>query len=119
MTSTYKYASIMDFSHSTKIENLNGLVSPGEHLQISSLSIFPVFIFLKPSRPREIPVGVLFRRTFDHFNNGWQSEPRHLVPTHTNQEVKDPTEESRNSSPLTRMPFIVRYLDFKLSGFIL
>lgn len=91
------------------------LVSTSKH----HLSIFPLFIFLEPSRPREIPVGVLFRRTFDHFNNGWQSEPRHLVPTHTNQEVKDPTEESRNSSPLTRMPFIVRYLDFKLSGFIL
>lgn len=41
----------------------------------NDLSLFPLFIFLKPSRLRRIPVGVLFRRTVDHFGNGWQVSP--------------------------------------------
>lgn len=67
----------------------------------NGLSSFPLFICLKPSRLSRIPVGVLFRRNANHFGNDWQSESCPLVPTHTRQEVKDPTEKTHLSPPRT------------------
>lgn len=62
------------------------------HLQTWSLPISCLYFLKTKLRLRQIPVGDLFRRTVGHFDNGWQNESRPLVPTHTSQEVRDPTE---------------------------
>lgn len=91
---------------------LSSPVSTSKH----DLPLFPLFIFSKPSRLRQIPVGVLFWGALDHYRNGWQSMFCLLVPTHTCQEVKDTTERSHHSSLLTLRPNIVRCLKCQMSG---
>lgn len=58
----------------------------------NDLSLFPLFIFVKPSRLRQIPVGVIFMSTVLPFGFS------------TSQEVKDLTEKTHHSPPLKLRP---------------
>lgn len=85
-------------------------ISPLIHSTNTSLVLFPIyelpfafcllqFVFLT-SRTRQIPVGTLFWRAIDHFDNGWQSVAIIRCQRTQTRKSKDPV-KSKPSPPLT------------------